>query len=75
MDLRKFFRRNIHPPAWYSPGSAVKTVVTVDHSPTSLRNRINNGEVRLIVERQFMRMNESHERIRTELLATHSQRV
>ena len=72
MDLRNFFRRNILSPAFVTIGTTVKTQMEVDPSPAGLRKRANNGDLRLIVERQFMRMNEAHERRRTEVLASYS---
>lgn len=78
MDLSSFSRGNILSPASYSPGSADsagsagKTQVELDPSTTSLGTRANNGDLRLIVERQFMRMNEAHDRHRTEVLASYS---
>ena len=72
MDLRSIFRRNIPSPAWYSLSSAGKTQVELNPSTTSLRTRVNNGDLRLIVERQFIRMNDAHDRHRTEVLASYS---
>jgi hypothetical protein len=72
MDLRSLFRRNIFSPAWYSPDSTRKSRVELGPSTASLRNRANNGDLRLIVERQFMRMNEAHDRHRTAVLASYS---
>lgn len=72
MDLRSFFGRNFLSPVWYSTGSAGKTQVELDPSTTSLRNRVDNGDLRLTVERQFIRMNEAHDRHRTAVLASYS---
>ena len=41
----------------------------------ALRDDATSPETRSIVEHQFMRMSEAHDRIRTELLASHSSNI
>ena len=72
MDLRSFFSRNILSTARYSPDSVAKTPVELSPSTTSLGSRVDNGDLRSTVERQFMRMNEAHDRHRTAVLASYS---
>ena len=45
--------------------------ISIDAGSNKPLGTVRTGEVRSIVERRFMSMNEAHDRIRTELLGSH----
>jgi hypothetical protein len=71
MNLRNFPRRNISP-AVDSAHSTVKNQMEEDPPSAGLPRSGNNRDLRLIVENQFMRMNEAHDRHRAEVLGSYS---
>ncbi len=85
MDITSFLRRNILAPGPASKvqteleaSTALRDHVDVRASATSVERRessaarygLTDGDLRSVVERGFMRMNEAHDRIRREVLAS-----
>jgi len=75
MDLRNFLRRHTFSPAFDSAGSTDKNHMEEDPPSAGLPRSGNNRDLRLIVENQFMRMNEAHDRLRAEVLGSYSPRT
>jgi len=62
MDTRAVASDSLFPPQYFTaPAVPNGSIVDYDNGPTS--------DLRSVVERRFKRMNEAHDRIRTELLA------
>ncbi len=72
MDLRNFPRRDSFSPAFDSANSTVKNQMEEDSPSAGLPRSAKNRDLRLIVENQFMRMNEAHDRHRAEVLGSYS---
>ncbi len=72
MDIRNFPGRNILLPAFYFADSTLNTETEVDAPNARVGAEAKSEDLLSIVQRQFMRMNEAHDRHRTKVLASYS---
>ena len=72
MDLRNFPGRNILSRTFDSAGATANNQIDANPPTAGLPRPANNGDLRLTVESQFMRMNEAHDRHRAKVLGSYS---